>query len=209
MTELLHFRIGEEAAAQALVKHFHYSRRWPSNVQVVGTWHEAGGLFGDRGNPVAACVFAIPPTRWAEPVLELARLVRRDDRPVPLTGLIGKTVDWCRKQGADVIVSFADWTQHHHGGIYQAASWNYAGCRDRACDGILLDGVFWPGRSCNSKWSTRSPDRLREIMPGRQIEPHYDEGKHLYWRALSRAGKKQAARLGLASLPYPKPEKAP
>lgn len=188
-----------------LVVEYHYSARWPANVQVCGTWHEEGGLFGDYGRCIAACILSIPPTRWAEPVLELSRLVRREDIRPPLTGLISAVCNWAKKQGADLIVSFADPTHGHHGGIYQAASWKYAGRRESRMDGILLDGVFLPGRSCNSKWGTRSPNKLRKIMPGRNIEAHFDAGKHLYWRALNRFGATKATKLNLAQLPYPKP----
>jgi len=71
----------------------------------------------------------------------------------------------------------------------------------------LLDGTFIPGRSCNAKWGTRSPEKLTHIL-GREVLPHYDEGKHIYWRALSKSGKRKAARLGLLDLPYPKPNGA-
>jgi hypothetical protein len=174
-------------------------------VQWVGTWHEAGGLFGDYGAAVAACFICIPPTRWSEPLFELARLVRAPRVRAPLTGLIAATARHAAKAGADLIVSFADRTQSHHGGIYQAASWKYAGCRDRRMDAVVINGTFHAGRSCNSKWGTQSPDKLRAMLPGRDIEPHFDEGKHLYWRALSREGARKAERLTLASLPYPKP----
>lgn len=200
-----HFAVGRVDDANSLVVAHHYSKRPPANVQVVGTWHEDGGLFGDRGDAVAACFFSIPPTRWSEPVLELSRLVRRPEVMASLTGLIAATANHARAvEDADLLVSFADWTQGHHGGVYQASSWSYAGVRERNCDGVLMDGVFIPGRSCNSRWGTRSPDKLRQIT-GRAIEPHYDEGKHLYWRALNKRGKAKAERLGLASLPYPKP----
>ena len=167
--------------------------------------HEAGGLFGDYGEAVAAIIFCIPPTRWSEPVLELARLVRRDDVDLPLTTLIAAACDCLRRNGADLLVSFADWTHRHHGGIYQAASWNYAGERERRMDGVIMDGRFVPGRSANSAYGTRSPARLAER--GIVAEAHYDEGKHLYWRALNKAGRAKAKRLGLACLPYPKPER--
>lgn len=199
------FRIGDVEGAAPLVTAFHYSARWPANVQVCGTWHESGGLFGDYGRCIAACILSIPPTRWSEPVLELSRLVRRNDVQPALTGLIGAVCAWAKKQNGDLIVSFADPTHGHHGGIYQAASWNYAGRRERRMDGILLDGIFWSGRTCNHKWGTQSPTRLREIMPGRDIEPHFDNGKHLYWRALTKRGKAKAERLGLIAAPYPKP----
>ena len=199
----LHFRTGCVDEAADLVMRFHYSRRIPSNVQFIGTLHQPGGLFGDYGKAVAAVFFSIPPTRWSEPVLELSRLVQDGSRP-PLSLLIGNACKALRKQGADLLVSFADRTHGHHGGIYQAASWAYDGCRDRRMDGLMIDGSFWPGRSCNSRFGTRSPAKVSEII-GREVLPHFDEGKHLYWRALGPNGKAKAKTLGLKSLPYPKP----
>jgi hypothetical protein len=200
----LHFHSGRVDEARDLVERFHYSGRVPSNVQFVGSLHEAGGLFGDYGPAVAACFFSIPPTRWSEDVLELSRLVRAS-YSVPLSSLVSKSCKELRKQGHDLLVSFADRTQGHHGGVYQAASWRYAGARERRMDGLLIDGRFWPGRSCNSKFGTRSPSKVTAIL-GREVAPHFDEGKHLYWKALGAHGLKKAARLGLASMPYPKPK---
>ena len=201
-----HFAAGNVDDANALVVNHHYSGRAPANVQCVGTWHEDGGLFGDQGTAVAACFFSIPATRWPQDVLELSRLVRRPDVLFPLSALISQTVGHLkRKKICNLVVSFADWTQGHHGGIYQAASWNYAGKRDRTNDGCMIDGVFVPGRSCNSRWGTRSPTKLAEIMPGHTVEPHFDEGKHLYWKATDRDGMKKAVALGLDVLPYPRP----
>lgn len=202
-----HFNTGRMDDAKRLVLTFHYSRRMPSNIQFIGTLHESGGLFGEHGEAVAACIFTIPPTRWAEPVFELARLVRDEAHKPPLTGLISKTCKAFAKEGADLLVSFADWTQAHHGGIYQAASWNFSGQRERRMDGVMWNGAFVPGRAANSRWGTQSPDKLKSIVAG-TIEPHYDEGKFCYWRALSRAWEAKAKRLGLEKLPYPKPSAA-
>jgi hypothetical protein len=203
---MIHFRIGEIDEAVELVKAHHYSRRPPANVQAVGTWHERGGLFGDRGRIIAACFFSIPPTRWREPVWELSRLVRLPDAQCPpLTGLIAATVRWIAKAKAcNLLVSFADKTHGHHGGIYQAASWKYAGARSARMDGVVIAGRFHAGRSCNSAWGTQSPTKLTQLL-GCVVEPHFDSGKHLYWKALTREGERKAARLGLADCPYPKP----
>ena len=203
---MLHFHDGRVADACSLVERCHYSGRAPSNIQFVGSWHEDGGLFGDDGNIVAACFFSIPPTRWSEDVWELSRLVRLESIKCNLTGLISATVKHISKtRQCGLLVSFADATHGHHGGVYQAASWKYDGQRERNMDGLMVNGVFVPGRSCNSRWGTRSPTKLADRLPGQSVEPHYDEGKHLYWRAVSRAGVNAANRLGLASLPYPKP----
>ncbi|MCC6574488.1 MAG: hypothetical protein IT462_11930 [Planctomycetes bacterium] len=201
----LSFRVGHISEAAELVVRWHYSKRAPANPQFVGTWHEAGGLFGDYGPAVAACFLCIPPTRWGEDLLELGRLVRSPAVNTPLTGLISATCRRAGRNGADLIVSYADQTQRHHGGIYQAASWNYAGCREQVMDGLIVNGQFVPGRSCNSTWGTRSPAKLRTLFPDWGIEPHYDQGKHLYWKAINRAGERKAARLGLQKIHYPKP----
>ena len=201
----LHFRTGHTDEAVALVKTFHYSHRSPANVQFVGTFHTAGGLFGDFGPAVAAIFFSIPPTRWSEDVLELSRLVRAESCRVPLTRLVSLACKRLKADGIDLLVSFADAGQGHHGGIYQACGWNYDGQRDRACDGVLIAGRFVPGRTCNSLYGTRSPDKLRDLLE-QDVQPHYDIGKHLYWRALSRSGEAKAARLGLKRMAYQKPD---
>jgi len=201
-----HFAFGHREEAEALVLKYHYSRRIPSNIQAVGTLHLDGGLFGDLGEAIAACFFSIPPTRWTEEVWELSRLVRDEEHHPSLTSLISATVGELKRRGMiDLVISFADWTHGHHGGIYQAASWQFAGKRERAMDGVFIDGTFKPGRSCNSQFGTRSPDKLREILKGKEIEPHFDEGKFLYFHPINRDGKKKAGRLGLVALPYPKP----
>ena len=108
-----------------------------------------------------------------------------------------------QKKSTDLLVSFADWTQGHHGGIYQSASWHFDGLRDKRMDGVIVKGAFVPGRSANSKWGTRSPTKLAER--GIHAEPHYDEGKFLYWFPVNRQGRKKAIRLNLKSVDYPKP----
>lgn len=195
----LFVQFGRDDEARELIKRFHYSRRWPGNVQLVATLHRKGGLFGDSGEAVAACCLSIPPTRWSEDVWELSRLVRRDDCRPPLTMLIRFVVRRAKRHGADLLVSFADKTHGHNGGVYRAAGWDYAGCRKRQMDGVIIEGRFVPGRSCNSAWGTRSPERLADKL-GLPVAPHFDEGKHCYFKALGRRGKAKAARLGLEAM---------
>lgn len=200
------FAMNMQAEAEMLVRKFHYSQRPPASVQAVGSWHLPDGLLGLPGTIVAACFFSIPPTRWTEEVIELSRLVRCPSQPASLTQLVKLTVKRLPQQ-FDLAVSFADRTQGHVGYVYQAGNWRYGGARERAMDGVIIAGKFHPGRSCNSQWGTRSPAKLTELlrMP---VEPHYDEGKHLYWMPVSRTGQAKAERMGLKSLPYPKAEAA-
>lgn len=179
-----------------MVLAYHYCQRIPANVQMVGSLHLDGGLFGGDGPMVAAAFWSIPPARWAESVLELSRLVRGDTR-VPLTFLIAKCVRELKRQGHDLLVSFADNLHGHEGYVYRACNWYYAGCRKRSYDGLMINGTFYPGRSCNSLFGTQSADKLRKMFPGKTIEKHHDEGKHLYWLPLGKRGKEKAERLGL------------
>lgn len=72
-------------------------------------------------------------------------------------------------------------------------------------DGLLVNGKFYPGRTCVSKFGTRSPVLLKDKRPEWDILPHFDEGKHLYWKALDKNGLKKAQEYGLEAHPYPKP----
>lgn len=203
-----HFHTDQADAATDLVMRFHYSRKMPTNVSLVATAHADGGLFGDFGPAVAACVMGIPGTRWSEPVYELMRLVRDDAVTIPLSSLVSWAVRRLRAKGADLLVSFADATHEHHGGIYQACGWRYDGQRDRNVDGLVVNGRFMAGRACNHRFGTRSPSKVAALHPEWSVEPHYDEGKHLYWLPLTIEGKAKAQRLGLRGNAYPKPHRA-
>jgi len=72
-------------------------------------------------------------------------------------------------------------------------------------DGVMINGIFRPGRSLNASFSTRSPIKLRSILHDQIIEPHYDMGKYLYWKALNRSGEVKAKRLKLEKNKYEKP----
>lgn len=202
----LHFRTNRKDDAFDLVKKYHYSHRIPSNIQFIGTLHLDGGLFGNLGEPVAAIIWTIPPTRWSEPVLELSRLVRKEGVRLPLSMLISLSLARLKARGNDLVVSFADTQQNHHGGIYQSCGWNYHGQRKSSMDGILINGKFVPGRNCNSVYGTRSPEKLKSLLPSQTIEPHFDDGKHLYWKAIGKKGQAKAIRLKLENNPYPKPD---
>lgn len=199
----LHFWFGESDDAHELVERFHYSHSWPSAVQFIVSAHLPGGLFGNKGPCVAAAVFGIPGTRWSEDVLELSRLVRHDDYRVPLTALIAAACRKIRRSEWDLLISFAD-AQRHHGGVYQACGWNYHGMRKAAMEGVRIDGAFIPGRSANHRFGTRSPDKLREL--GIDAVGVWDEGKHLFWKALRPTGQEKATRLKLDARTYHKPK---
>lgn len=211
-------RTGHVGEADRLVKEFHYSGRKTTPLFVVTAHEPIGTLAGAFGAAIAAVVFSPPSARWSEPVVELSRLVRREDVKISLSSLVAKAVRMlAERQEVNLIVSYADPADKqgektktpHHGGIYQAGSWTYGGRRATGPDGFIFDGKFVPRRTVNSLYGTSDLGVLRQRFPGRRIEPPQSSvSKHIYWRALDGAGKRKAARLGLESLPYPRPDES-
>lgn len=196
----LYFATGKAGQANFLVKEYHYSRRSPANVQLIGSLH-----LKDTHKIVAAAFFSIPPTRWSERVLELTRLVRTDDQKVPLSMLVSMCMKWLKHHTSfDLVVSFSDVTHNHTGIVYQSCSWNYHGLRAPQNDALVIDGQFVPRRTAYGKYGTSSLSKIVE-MTSADVVGHWDDGKHLYWKDITKTGKQKADRLKLESNKYPKP----
>lgn len=195
------FAYGHIQEAKRLVEHYHYTKYLPRTEHVYSL--HAGTCELMLGDMLAACFFGIPGSRWEHPVLELVRLVRRDDVDYPLTSLIAFACRDLRRRGYDLLISYADASYGHHGGIYQAASWAYHGI-----DGFLIEGKFYAARTRDHIFGSSALSILKKENPHLNIEPSYDKGKHLYWRALNNYGSWKAEVLDLQSNPYPKPSRS-
>lgn len=120
------------ALVSPIVEQRHYLRCWPAVVVA------RFALWLDDWRVVGACVFALPPTqtmqRYGGMTWELARLWVDDELPRNVeTWFIGKCVRWIKTHRHDVtaLVSYADPSAGHHGGIYRAANWTYDGMTDQ------------------------------------------------------------------------------
>lgn len=198
----------KDEVSVALVKKYHYSHHLNKNYIVLSvTLHEDGGLMGNFGPPVAACVFGRPATvGWKEDVVELVRLVRRDDVDISLSSLISIACKELKKakKDVDLLVSYSEIQRGHHGGIYQACSWRYGGQRKARMDGYTINGKFVPMMTVTRRYKTNAFGELKDkLPPNTRLEVHRDEGKHFYWRAIKKSGLYKAERLGLEDLPYP------
>ena len=190
-----HFSLGRKSEAKALIEDYHYLGNMPSLTVLCGTWHEDGGLFGDQGEAIAACLIGIPACRWSEPVYELTRLVKKPGADVRLTGLISLVLKHAKRKGMDLIVSYPDEGQGHQGGIYRAASWRYVGVRDSRPSKMVVDGRSVHARSVNSQYGTSSPKKLE--ARGHEVQVEETTRKHLFVKPFGPKGKKKAQRLGL------------
>ena len=149
------------------------------------------------------------------------RLCRKEEVQVPLSWLVSHTVKEVKKLGRfDIAISYADATQEHHGGIYQACSWNFHTYRTPKEDGLMIDGTFVPKRTVSTRYGTYRRDKLgemfdevkQETLYGTEVKniewgSHVDKGKYMYWIPLNKTGKKIAKRvLNFESNEYPKPK---
>lgn len=221
-----YFHTGERQTARELVLKYHYSGRCHENPILVGSLHfGGGGLYGDKGELVATCMFSLSNNNtWSlkkVDLIELVRLCRKEEVQVPLSWLVSRTVKEVKKLGRfDIAISYADATQDHHGGIYQACSWNFHTYRTPKEDGLVIDGTFVPKRTVSTRYGTYRRDKLgemfdevkQETLYGTEVKniewgSHVDKGKYMYWIPLNKTGKKIAKRvLNFESNEYPKPK---
>ena len=221
-----YFHTGEKQTARELVLKYHYSGRCHENPILVGSLHfGGGGLYGDKGELVATCIFSQSNNNtWSLKkvnLIELVRLCRKEEVQVPLSWLVSNTVKEVKRlRRFDIAISYADATQDHHGGIYQACSWNFHTYRQPKEDGLMIDGKFVPKRSVSTRYGTYRRDKLgemfdevkQETLYGTEVKniewgSHVDKGKYMYWIPLNKTGKKIAKRvLNFESNEYPKPK---
>ena len=212
----MYLRIDQVDAVNWLVCKCHYSHRHIPTMYVVlaVSYHHGGSGFDGTDGPIqSGCLFSKTISRvWEEIVhgrmIELSRLVRRDEyKGPPLSKLVSQGLYHLKKgKLCDIVISYADYTQDHHGGIYQACSWNYSGMRAASVDGFFIGKVFMPRRTLSNKYGTRRLSEIKKRHSSAEITPHMDLGKFLYWKALNKEGEQIAEKLGLQKLPYPKPK---
>jgi hypothetical protein len=202
--------------AKRLVRLYHYSHNPSLMPAYTATWHVPGGLFGKHGPAIAAAVYNHPVGGGKDShyhdkrLLELKRLVRHPDYECPpLSQLISQSANRIRQLSmADLLISYADIIEDHHGGVYQACSWNYHGAR-KPIHFITINGVKVAPRGLNSKHGTSGIGKLKKLFPTVDIDKGYDLGKHLYWKPLNKKGKRLAESMGFECNPYPKPDRVP
>lgn len=119
-------------AAQDMVRRFHYSKGGSNTACYVH------GLYRRADTALMGVAWWLPPTRVAcesvnraqwQRVLALTRMVILPEVPKNAASfLLARSVDLIRREGRFIsLVTYADESQGHNGGIYRAANWEYAG----------------------------------------------------------------------------------
>jgi hypothetical protein len=100
-----------------------------------------------------------------------------------------------------LIVSFADPAEGHHGGIYQAMNWVYAGQNEASIEYIGPDGKRWHGRMVKKQGWTTVYGKRRKVLTPSECTPVQRCGKYRYLMPLDAAMREKIEKL---RKPYPK-----
>ena len=134
-------------------------------------------------------------------ICELVRVALRRHR-WPVSRMLAIAVRMVKRAspGLRLIVSFADTKQGHHGGIYQAAGWTYAGASGQRR--LRVHGRIVHPRSMGSRYGVGGQS-IAWLQ--RNVDPHAedirDPDKHRYLMPLDADMRRQIATL---AQPYPK-----
>lgn len=190
-------------AARYAVTHWHYSRSLPPTPHNrVGVWEDGkfiGAVLFSRGaNMNIGRAFDLAPTE----VCELTRMaLTRHVTPVSRIVAIAIRFLARRSAGVQLIVSYADPEEGHHGGIYQAGGWIYLGQTGGSVEYIGPDGKRWHSRMISKTGRNRVYGELRKVWRPDQCTPVQKAGKHKYVLPLDDGIKE---RLQPLAKPYPK-----
>lgn len=190
-------------AAKYAVENWHYSGVLPVPPLVkVGAW-EAGKFIGvvifSRGaNNNLLKPFGLLQTQGCE----LTR-VALTKHSVQVSRIMRLALKFLKRNAPELqlVVSFADPSEGHHGGIYQAGNWVYTGRQPSTIEYIAPDGKQWHGRMVSKDGKKKVQGKYRKCWRTDQCTPIEKQGKHRYLYPLDEAMKRKIEPL---RKPYPK-----
>lgn len=193
----------ESKAARYACDQWHYSRSFPAGrVVTYGVW-EASEFVG-------AVVFSRGTGKWlgrayglaSHEVCELTRVALRSHE-APVSQIVARALRLLQgsSPGLRLCVSFADPVQGHHGGIYQAGNWLYAGQSDPVTMFRDRHGRVWHPRQVSSNGTVVEFGAIHKRQRRSECTPVKVPGKHRYLMPLDRAMRRKVAPL---ARPYPR-----
>lgn len=191
-------------AARYAAEKWHYSGRLPVGKLVkIGVWENgefigcvvfASGASPSLGSPYGLSQFEC---------CELARVALKEHHtPVSRILTIALKMLKQRCQGIKLVVSFADTNHGHHGGIYQASNWIYAGLTNPTPVYYDEHGKAWHNRLVTqSGMSSNIFGKAKRVKRASDLVKVMTKPKHRYLMPLDKEVENQ---IRLLSKPYPK-----
>lgn len=187
-------------AAKYAVEKWHYSRQMPTfKLVTFGVWEDdkfvGTVIFGSGATPNLLKPYGLGPFEGCE----LVRVSMTTHR-TPVSRVIAIALRMLRKAfpGLRLVVSFADPSEGHSGGIYKAGGWIYAGTM-RDARYFKIKGKTVHPRSVGQKKVAQTIEAVRatfDPFASTVMKP----GKHRYLMPLDDAMREQIAPL---AQPYP------
>jgi hypothetical protein len=191
-------------AAKLAVERWHYSRSLPQPPIVrIGAWEDGvfiGCILFARG---AASNLLKPYGLSQAEGCELVRVALGVHR-TPVSRIMSISIKMLRKlcPGLRLIVSFADPSHGHHGGIYQATGWIFCGQTSPAKMYEDKNGKLWHSRMIStSGLNTVYGKKRRVLTPGDCRRIIQQPGKYRYLYPLDARMREKVSAL---AKPYPK-----
>jgi hypothetical protein len=190
-------------AAKYACENWHYSKSVPVPPLVkVGAWENGkfiGVVIFSRGaNNNLLKPFSLTQTEGCE----LTRIALTQ-HIAPVSQIVRLAINFLRRNSPELrlIISFADPSVGHHGGVYQAGNWIYTGAQPPTTEFIAPDGKQWHGRMVSKDGRKKVQGLYRACWRVDQCKPVHKPGKHRYLMPLDAAMREQIAPL---AKPYPK-----
>jgi hypothetical protein len=192
----------DHKAAKYAVEHWHYSKRMPQGRLVkVGAWEKGAYigvvLFGHGGSSHLGSIIGLKTFE----VCELVRVALREHL-APVSRIVAIALKMLQRSspGVRAVVSFADPSEGHHGGIYQAMGWTYTG--NSAADRLYYFGGRWcHSRSFRAAFGDANESKGARLYQAGKLPMRLSSPKLRYIIALDPARRDRVKAL---AKPYPK-----
>jgi hypothetical protein len=179
-------------SAKFACENWHYSKCLPVGKLVkVGAWENGKFigvvLFGRGASPNLGTKYGLK----QDEVCELLRIALTK-HITSVSKVMAIAFKFLKKTNPNLmmIVSFADPSQGHHGGVYQATNWIYSGASEKTTE-LYIDGRWQHMRNGFHKMTSETKKRIVE-------------GKHRYLMPLNN---EMRVKIMPLSKPYPKRDK--
>ena len=194
----LHIDWATHKAAKYACESWHYSGCLPSSLQkrvALGAW-ESGKfmgvvVFGHGANPQIGSPYDIT----INEAVELTRIALKRGHKSPVSRIVRLALKFLTdsQPGLRLVVSYADQSQGHHGGVYQAGNWLYEGSM-KGVPSLKFRGKVWHAKALRTSFPNlkHSDSRVEKVPAG---------DKHKYLMPLDA---EMRARIMPLAKPYPK-----